>query len=196
MSERPITAAYKSAVGEPVVGPLWLIYMDFLNTAGAEAPVRMCSIDSGVTWDGYFWTGEQAGLIRVSDLEESSDGRAESAVVTLDAIPSVVMSAITNTQYQGRRMEIYRGVLDLSTLEVVADPELAFAGLMDEDRILDDGELSVVEISAVSRISDQLKPRVYRYTHNDQQALWPDDDDSGLEFLAQLQSVELKWGTS
>ncbi len=194
MSERSISAAYKTAVAQLNVLPVWFLFMDFLDTVGAAAPVRLCTVESGLTWDGFFWSGHMTGLMDISEISETTDGQSESISVILDAIPSAVMASITSTQYQGRDLKLWRGLRDTSTLAVIADPDLAFSGIMEQDRITDDGVISTLSLGAVSQLSNQLIPRVYRYTHNDQQLLWSGEGDDGLEFLAELQSVEIKWG--
>ena len=194
-AERLITPDFRTAIEGPLVLPFWLVFADFLNTAGEAAPLRVATIETGITWDSNFWHGHQAGLMDISEISETTDGQSESVTVSFDAIPSQVMASITTTQYQGRTLKIYRGVIDTTSLAVVADPELAFSGIMERDRIIDDGVISTIIINAVSQLSNQLKPRVYRYTHNDQQLLYPDDNDSGLEFLPELQAVEINWGT-
>jgi hypothetical protein len=191
---RTLSAEYKAAIAEPLVFPFWLIFLDFLNPEGAAAPIRLSTISTGVTWDSYTWSGHMVGLLGISSIVETTDGASETVTITLDGIDSGVMAGITTTQYQHRTAEIYLGLRDTSTKAVIVDPFLTFSGTMDSDNITDDGTIATLEIEIVSQLTRQLKPSGIMYTHNDQQRLWPDGNDSGLEFLAEMQGVQVKWG--
>lgn len=134
------------------------------------------------------------GLLGISSIVETTDGASETVTITLDGIDSGVMAGITTTQYQHRTAGIYLGLRDTSTKAVIVDPFLTFSGTMDSDNITDDGTIATLEIEIVSQLTRQLKPSGIMYTHNDQQRLWPDGNDSGLEFLAEMQGVQVKWG--
>jgi hypothetical protein len=79
-------------------------------------------------------------------------------------------------------------------MNVIGAPVSLFRGLMDSDSVKDTGTEVSVTMSLESAMSDQLRPRVYRYTHEDQQTLYPDAGDKGLEFVAALQNLQLRWG--
>jgi hypothetical protein len=194
-AERTISAAVKTAIGQATVLPFWLVFADFIDAGGAADPVRATTRDHDISWDGETWLGGLSDLLEIGDIVEATDGQSESVTITLDAIPSEWFDAITKSKYQGRTLEIYRGFLSATTLAVIVDPELAFSGQMNADRIVDDGELSTLTVEAVSKLSRQTRPRQYRYTHNDQALLWAGEVDDGLEFVAELQDVKLKWGT-
>ena len=193
-AERNITAAYKTATEAALVMPFWLVFLDFLNTEGVVTPIRLSTIEAGITWDGYTWSGHMVGLLDISPIIETTDGASETVTVTLDGIDSAIMASISTTQYQHRAAEIYLGLRNTSTKAVIVDPFLTFSGTMDSDVIVDDGTIATQEIEIVSQLTRQLRPSGIMYSHNDQQRLWPNGDDSGLEFLAEMQGMQVKWG--
>jgi len=65
---------------------------------------------------------------------------------------------------------------------------------MDHDTVSDDGQEVSVTIQLESPLSDQRKARAFRYTHEDQQTLYPTAGDKGLEFVAALQNIQIRWG--
>ena len=193
-AERNITAAYKTATEAALVMPFWLVFLDFLNTEGVVTPIRLSTIEAGITWDGHTWSGHMVGLLYISPIIETTDGASETVTVTLDGIDSAIMASISTTQYQHRAAEIYLGLRNTSTKAVIVDPFLTFSGTMDSDVIVDDGTIATQEIEIVSQLTRQLRPSGIMYSHNDQQRLWPNGDDSGLEFLAEMQGMQVKWG--
>ena len=68
--------------------------------------------------------------------------------------------------------------------EAIGAPVTLFRGLMDSDSVKDSGGEVSVTISLESAMSDQLRPRIFRYDHEDQQTRYPDEGDKGLEFVA------------
>lgn len=196
MSERDISAAFKTACADNVVYPVRLVYLDFLDTDGAEAPIYLSTDPNGTTWNSITWSGHMVGLLEISDVVETTDGSSDTLTITLDGIASEVMARIEGTQYQHRTAEVYLGLKSTASSNPIADPFLTFSGTMDSDSIFDDGVISTLQIQIVSQLTRQLKPLGLLYTHNDQQLLWPDDSDSGLEFLPELQGTTVKWGPS
>lgn len=196
MTERALTAEYKTATESAVVYPVTLVYLDFLDTDGLEAPIYLSTDTNGTTWDGNSWSGHMVGLLDIGDTVESVDGSSETLDITLDGIASEVMARIDNTLFQHREARIYLGLKTSASSVPIADPFLTFSGTMDSDSIFDDGVISTLQIQIVSQLTRQLKPLGLLYTHEDQQSLWPDGDDSGLEFLPELQGTKIKWGPS
>jgi hypothetical protein len=56
------------------------------------------------------------------------------------------------------------------------------------------GGAATVRLKATDFMGDLLRPRIWRYTHTDQQALYPTDGDDFFEFVPQLQNLQLNWG--
>lgn len=185
--ERPLHAAVKTAMAADTVYPALLFYADFPGGA-----VRMWTGIGPLAVMGETWTG-LGDLIGVEDVTESTDSAAQSLAVRLSGIPSTVFNPVMLGNYQNRRAEVWLCAMTADGA-VIGDPYLLFSGLMDSDSIRDTGTEVSVTITVESAMSDQLKPRVFRYTHEDQQTLYPAANDKGFEFVAALQNVELRWG--
>ena len=187
MSERDIHADVKTALGENLVRPALLVYADF-----PDGPVRMWTGIGTLYAEGESWVGV-GHLLAVEDITETTDSAQNGMAVRLSGIPSEIFSAITLGNYQNRRAEVMMIVFDRD-YDAIGEPVMLFRGLMDSDSVKDTGQEVAVTISLESSMSDQLRPRVFRYTHEDQQTRYPDAGDKGLEFVAALQSLSLKWG--
>lgn len=157
------------------------------------------AFDSGdfLVWTGYgnitidskTFVGS-GDVLNVSGLTESADVQANGITIMLNGLnASLVASALTET-YQGRACKVYIGAI--SSGAVVADPYLAFSGLMDVMTVDDNGETSDIIITAESRLISLERARDRRYTTEDQKIDYP--DDKGLEFIADLQDKQIIWG--
>jgi hypothetical protein len=188
MSERTITEAMKIEIDGSVCYPALLMYADF-----PSGPVRVWTGYNQISWDSQIWDG-LAGFLTVDFVSESIDSRASGASVTVSGLKSEFFSPIMLGNYQGNTAKMWFALLDESTMTPIDDPYLMFSGKMDSDEIEDDGSASTLKIHVENRLADLLRPRAYRYTHEDQQALYPGQNDMGLEFVSVLQDVQLKWG--
>lgn len=187
MSERSLHPDTKAAFAENLVRPALLVYADF-----PDLSVRIWSGEGPLYLGGYTWEGV-GGLLAVEDITETTDSAQQGIAVRLSGIPSALFTSVTLGDYQNRTAEVALVLFD-SDMALIGDPVSLFRGLMDHDAVNDDGQQVAVTIQLVSSLSDQLKARAFRYTHEDQQTLYPAAADKGLEFVAALQNIEIRWG--
>lgn len=76
--------------------------------------------------------------------------------------------------------------------QLLADPYQLEEGRFDISIIQDDGETCTIQAQYESRLVDLLKPRVRRYTDEDQKIDYP--TDTGFSHVAALQDAVLIWG--
>jgi hypothetical protein len=188
MSERSLTTAFKTEAAANTCRPAFLVLADF-----PSAPVRLWTGTGSVTWSGDSYTG--AGhLLALEPPTETKDGSSQGMSATLSGIPTGTLSDIIDDAYQGRSFKSWFAFID-SGGSVVGDPFLVFGGGLDADRISDDGQTGQVTINAENRLVDQLKPRSFRTTHEDQKLLHT-TTDLGFEFVEVIQNLEIPWGRS
>ena len=58
--------------------------------------------------------------------------------------------------------------------------------------INDTGETLTISVSIESRLIDLERPRIWRYTSEDQKRVYP--TDKGFDFVNDLQSKQIIWG--
>ncbi|MFZ8993149.1 MAG: hypothetical protein ACO20L_10805, partial [Candidatus Puniceispirillaceae bacterium] len=63
---------------------------------------------------------------------------------------------------------------------------------MDVMTIAEEGETCTITLTAESRLIDLERPRLRRWTSEDQKSL--DATDKGFEFINSLQEATIKWG--
>jgi hypothetical protein len=114
-------------------------------------------------------------------------------------VPSALIAVALTENYQGKACSVLFGALDASGV-LVASPITIFAGRMDVMAINDDGRTSTIGLSAENKLVDFRRPREVRYTHEEQQNLYPPGPgtpgDLGLEFVNAIQEKQIYWGNA
>jgi hypothetical protein len=94
-------------------------------------------------------------------------------------------------QYQGRTGIIYFGLMD-ANWSLIADPIIAFLGRMDVMSI-SLGETASVTVTIEGRFADWERPRIRRYTSEDQ-AAFEDATDRFFDYAPTMVEKTVKWG--
>ena len=140
-----------------------------------------------LTIDGDTYTGGGA-IIKVSAIEETAEIGAKGITMTLDGISASILSTALSENYQYRIANIYIGAITSGTVSSYK----VFSGRMDVMSITEDGDSCTVTMTAESRLIDLERPRLRRWTSEDQKGL--DATDKGFEFVNSLQEASIKWG--
>jgi len=148
-------------------------------------------------WNGYREVsigGEDytpaGNLMSVSDIEETGEIAARGVTVTLSGLDSSIISAALQENYQNRIATITFGTIENG---VFTGYDI-FKGRMDTMSIEESGSTASVAIGIENRLIDLERPRVLRYTSEDQKALYA--GDLGLDYVADLQDKVINWGRS
>jgi len=159
----------------------------------------------------YTGTGQ---LLQIGEIGETAQISARGATLTLSGIPSNLISLALNEPYQGRLCKIFFGAIDanrayltdesgnyilaedssridLSTGNPNEIVEI-FSGYMDQMNIEEGAETSTIGLSVESKLIDLERPRVFRYTDQNQKSRFP--NDKGFEFVEDLQDKRFNWG--
>lgn len=187
MNERPLTEEMREAVMAPLVRPAFFYFADFPTGA-----VRLWSGLGSIEWQGETWVG-CGDLLAIEEVTETTDSAQHGLRARFSGIPSSVFSPVMMGDYVGRDAKFWLAAFDENGA-LISEPYLLFSGEMDSDTINDDGSSCVITITIQSDLSDHLKARIGRYTHEDQQTRYPDSGDRGFEFVAALQTANIEWG--
>lgn len=158
----------------------------------------------------YLGTGE---LLAISGLDEVADMSAKGASITLSGLDAALLSTALQEPYQRRECRIYFGLMPSSVeylateageilttetgepiaLEADQFPmSLAFAGRIDRMPISSDGQTATITATVESRWVDLERPKVRRYTHENQITRFP--NDTFFSFVADLQHKKIEFG--
>jgi hypothetical protein len=161
-----------------------------IGTSGADLNVWTGIGDLSFEAETYSGVGNFGG---VSAVQETSQLQATGVTFSLSGVPSSLISTALGSMRYGRPANLWFGLIDTTTGLLVDAPYKIFSGLTDVPDIDEGPETSVVSITAENRLIDLERPRVRRYTHEDQQIDHP--GDLGFEYVTSLQEAEILWIT-
>lgn len=190
MSERALSAELIARIQAKVVRPAVFIFADF-----PDEPKRYWTGSHPITLEGYEWSVEQA-IIRFDTFSETVDSSARGMKVTVSGIRPDLVLELTSQEYQGSRLEIRLGFWNDDEDELEMMVGALWQGVLDSDNYTAGRDSLVLEMSGEHHLVDMLRKRPYRYTDADQQALYPDAGDTGLNKVAFIQDLSIPWGRS
>lgn len=182
---RTLNASLVTEITAAGLAPAVFAFLDFQGGA-----VRVWDGVGTKSWGGNNYTG-LGYLGSISPIEESTDVRANGIVMQLSGVPSSLIATVLGDNYNRRACSVWIGALNQAGA-LVADPDLAFSGRMNNVDFDKGAETSVIRVFAESRLVDLLRSRERRYTHEHQQIDF--SGDLGLEYMARSQSTPLMWG--
>jgi hypothetical protein len=185
MSERNLTAAVLAEIEKSQVQLALLVEIIFDG-----GPLRLWTGLGPFIFQGNTYTGvgNLGGIDRIE--ESASDVRAAGVAFTLSGIPSEFLSLVLQEQFQGRPTRIWLQLFDINWAPI-DNAIMLNAYRLDYPVIEEGGQTSTITVYAESILADLERPRVRRYTHEDQQIDYP--GDMGLEFVATIQNKEVIW---
>lgn len=181
---RNLTAGAQTAVAATLLRPVIFYEGEF-----ASGFLRLWSGAGDKSWNGQTWHGA-GNLIGISEIVETAKITAQGLTASLSGMPSSLISTVHSQARHGKPGKVWLGFLD-SAEAIIADPYLAFEGRLDVPSIEDAGDTCMISIQYESRLVDLQRPRVWRWDHESQQAVFP--DDMGFQYVAELQNHELEW---
>lgn len=202
---RDLTSAILDRLEDGVVYPFFAV--ELLFDTGA---LYLWTGIGDLVYGGTTYTGT-GNLLNISDVEETVEIAARGATLTLNGIPTEVLSLALTEPYQGRQCKIYFGLFNKSNLltedsayilledgsKIVLELEqlgLAeiFAGYMDQMNISEQADTCDIELKVENKLVDLERARVRRYSSGYQKSVYP--NDKGFDFVEDLQDKEIVWG--
>lgn len=159
----------------------------FFEGIFSSGPVNFWTGIGPIDWDSKTWTG-RGDLISLSNIQDSVEFKATSATFTLSGINQAVLGKALDEFRRNKDCTIWLGFLD-DDGNLVADPEISFAGKMDSPVIDEGGETSTIIIHAESRVLRLNQTNQRRNTNEDQQLDFP--GDLGFEFVTSIQEKQV-----
>ena len=182
---RNLTSAVQTQLAASELEPFFAIKLNFDSGA-----LRLWTGYGEITVASETYTGG-GQFLGISPVEETVEVAARGVTMSLNGIDASLISYALTENYQTRSAKVYLGVI--SSGAVVADPYLIFDGRMDVMTIDDNGETANIAMTAESRLIDLERPKLRRYTSDDQKLQHP--SDTGFDFVASLQEKEIAWGS-
>tara|TARA_B110000908_G_scaffold141029_1_gene168474 strand:+ start:423 stop:1064 length:642 start_codon:yes stop_codon:yes gene_type:complete len=197
------------SISQDVVRPFFAVELKF----DGENTLRMWTGQGTlILADGTEWVGA-GDLLNISTIEETSEMAVKGATVTLNGIPSNVISLALGQPYQGRVCNIYFGAFTVSDGSLLQEDSSyilledgskiilqgssnqfneIFSGYMDQMNIQEESETSSVELTVENKLVDLERARVARFTSGYQKSLY--ENDHGFDFVESMQDKQVSWG--
>lgn len=150
--------------------------------------LRLWNGYSDITIDGASYTGS-GNLLQISEIEENGEVAARGVSITLTGLSTEIISIALQENYQNRTAKVFIGAIKS---DGTIQSYQVFGGRLDVLGIEESGETASVSVTAENRLIDLERPRIRRYTSEDQKSLYP--GDLGLDYVNDLQDKTLDWG--
>lgn len=181
---RSISAVTAAAGKAAVARPVFLVQLNFVSGV-----VRATSAPFDIAYNNETFLGLGA-LGAISAVQEGAELQSYAVQLTLSGIPPELVALALADQYQGREAKVWLALLD-EQHRVTGSPLLIFRGRMDT-MDLELGITATLTMTVQSRLGDWERPRIRRYSNEDQQAEFA--ADRGLEYASQIAQKTIYWG--
>ncbi|GHC02164.1 hypothetical protein [Cerasicoccus arenae] len=166
-----------SLVADPIL--LWNGYGDFTPATASDAAF------DGETFLGNGW------LQSIGEIEETLAVEVSEVSLAFTGLADDLVTALMTKRYKNRPAYVWLGLLN-DVGELAAPPARIFTGRMDTFSLPDSPSESSIELTLVGHLVDPQRPKAVRYTHTEQQRLFP--GDLGLIYVTNVQDKEEFWG--
>jgi hypothetical protein len=184
---RSLTTNFLAQIAAPHVKPCLFVSMQF-----STGTIYAWSGYGSVTWNSQTWTGV-GGFGAIGGMTETTDVAAQSLTLSLNGIPSTMVSNVINSANQTYSVNIYFGFLDGSG-NVIANPILVFNGTTDVPTITCGPETSDITVTCESPLIRLNLASNRIWSSNDQFIDYP--TDNGFGFVPAIQDWDGNWGTN
>jgi hypothetical protein len=182
---RGLTATNESAVTARTVRPRLLYEGEF-----GSGWLRLWTGIRELSWNGYTWQGRGA-LLEISPVSEGDDIVSRGLTVTAAAVVDILAVALGSFR-QGLTGRLYLGLFDAAE-QLEDEPILLFEGRADVNTFEREADRARLSITYEDELVDLLRPRIRRYTYEDQRLT--DPTDGFFRHITALQDVSIVWGS-
>lgn len=164
----------------------WVVLVRFELDDG---PLCFSNLFEPINFEGFEYQGF-GNLGDISGLTETLNLDPQWLDVKLSGVNAETLQAALAVDYFNRPAYVHLGVLGNEQGLIIGAPFLYFAGTID-NVLCNYGESSEILVSCADELADWERPKIERYSDQDQQARYP--GDTGFRFTAQLDTKEIVW---
>lgn len=183
---KTLTTTNANVLDDSVIVPVHFIKIEYLS-----GTLFLNTSDRDIVFDGETYVGG-SGIANISSIEESQELQATGIRLTVSGVSVSNVSIALTENFKNVDATLYLGFLNSTNYTLHDDPFVIFKGKVDTQDLQVDEETATIVIEIENRLIDWERPRIKRYTNNDQQKKYP--GDRGLEFIQELVEKELFWG--
>lgn len=180
---RDLPPALAAEIAAPELRPFLGLHIDLPD------PVRAVTGNATIRYASEEWTAI-GGIGSIDTIGEGTDGSATGVKATLYQVPSEFRDDVADQAVRGCLYELYVGALAPDYQDVVGF-KLIWKGRLDSYDITDAGDTLSVSAGGESRMRDQRRPAIKRFTDWWQQRRYP--GDRAFEYVARMTEVPILW---
>ncbi|MEO7470401.1 MAG: hypothetical protein ABIV36_25650 [Sphingobium limneticum] len=180
---RDLDPALQTEIEKSELRPFLGVHIDLPD------PVFAVTGNATINYAGEEWTAI-GGLGQIDTIGEGTDGASVGVQATLYQVPSEFRDDVADQAVRGCLYELYVGALDAGYRNVIGFKNL-WKGRLDTYDILDAGETITVTAGGESRMRDQRRPAIKRFTDWWQQRKYP--GDLGFQYVSRMVEVPIMW---
>jgi len=180
---RDLDPGLQNEIEKPELRPFLGVHIDLPD------PVFAVTGNATITYGGEEWSAI-GGLGQIDTIGEGTDGSSVGVTATLYQVPSEFRDDVADQAVRGCLYELYVGALDAGYRNVIGFKNL-WKGRLDTYDILDAGETITVTAGGESRMRDQRRPAIKRFTDWWQQRKYP--GDIGFQYVSRMVEVSIMW---
>lgn len=179
---KALSVAARAAIAQGVVPIAQLVELDLSTT------VRLNTTSWDLAWNGQTWQGANGvGLI---DVIDDSPGQVKGLRFNLTGVPSSMLAIALAEPLQGKAVTIYTAIFDVLTYQII-NTYVEWAGYLDTMQIVEQGDKADITVNAEHAGIDLIRPRLTRYTAQDQARIAP--GDRGFQFVIAQSETPITW---
>jgi len=180
---RDLDPNLSAEIEKPELRPFIGVHIDLPD------PVHAITGNMSIRYDSQDWHAI-GGLGAIDTIGEGTDGSAVGVKATLYQVPSEFRDDVADQAKRGCLYELFVGAVDATYQNVIGFKKL-WVGRLDSYEIVDAGETITVSAGGESRMRDQRRPAIKRFTDWWQQRRYP--GDRAFEYTSRMVEVPVLW---
>lgn len=170
-------------VEKPELRPFLGLHIDLPD------PVYAVTGNASILFGGEQWSAI-GGIGSIDTIGEGTDGSAVGVKATLYQVPSEFRDDVADQAVRGCLYELFVGALGTNYRDVIGFKPI-WKGRLDSYEIVDAGETITVSAGGESRMRDQRRPAIKRFTDWWQQRRYP--GDLAFQYVSRMVEVPILW---
>ncbi len=180
---RDLDPNLSAEIEKPELRPFIGVHIDLPD------PVHAITGNMSIRYAGQDWHAI-GGLGAIDTIGEGTDGSAVGVKATLYQVPSEFRDDVADQAKRGCLYELFVGAVDATYQNVIGFKKL-WVGRLDSYEIVDAGDTITVSAGGESRMRDQRRPAIKRFTDWWQQRRYP--GDRAFEYVQRMVEVPVLW---